>query len=90
MRVRAKSSASSAFGSHKDCRSIDLGVGNSQRLRRHVRAIELPRQIDQRLIAACNHVRDDGANRRFHVLRTFALRAEELGETLREIGTTGV
>ena len=67
-------------------RGINFGVGNPQRLRRHVGAIEFPCQIDQCLIAARNHVRNDGSDRRFHVLRTFALRAEKIGEPLREIG----
>ena len=71
-------------------RRVDLGSGHAQVLRRDGDAVEFVGQLDQRRVAAGDHVGDDGADGRLDVSRGLALGVEEGAELFGEIGGLGI
>ncbi len=71
-------------------RRIHLGRGHPQALGVDRNAVEFVGQLDQRLIAAGDHVGNDGADGRLDISGGLALGVEEGAEPLGEIGGLGV
>ncbi len=71
-------------------RGVDLGRGHAQAGGVKVEPVELARRLDQRRIASISHVVDDRPCGALDVGRSLALRAQELLESLVEIGVAFV
>ena len=69
---------------------VDLPGGEAHTLGRQLHPVELRRQLDQRLIAPRAHISDDRGHRIVHILRLFALGAQQGGEVFLETGIRGV
>jgi hypothetical protein len=87
MRCLASCSASSAGPLEAACAA---SISAALVFRRDRNAIEFIGQLDQRLVAAGDHVGDDGADGRLDVSGGLALGVEEGAETLGEIGGFGI